>query len=82
MRPLLQSASQQRTAETLHWNHRVVKLFIVVNHDLLISSFADNDTSITPTEVIHTPKRVNGEEEAVNRIPALRDNVKTTRVRG
>lgn len=81
-RPSLQSHRKQRTTKALHGDHGVLKLFFVVNHDLFVSSFTDNDTSVTPAEIVHTPERVNRKEKAVNRIPGRHKSVKTTLRRG
>lgn len=60
------------TAEFLQRNHRVVELLVVVHDDLLVVTFADNQTSVTPAEVIHAPEGVNWQEETVHRIPKAR----------
>ena len=56
------------TAELLERDHRFVELFILSHHDLLVVTFADNQTRVTPAEVIHTPEGVDREEETVHRI--------------
>lgn len=42
-----------------------MEAFLLVHEDLLIATFTNDNTSITPGEVIHAPKRVDRQEEAV-----------------
>ena len=56
------------TAELLQWNHGVVELLVVVHDDLLVVAFTDNETRVTPTEVVHAPERVDRQEERVDRV--------------
>jgi hypothetical protein len=48
------------TAEFLERNHRLVELFIFINHHLLAGSFANDQTRITPSKVIHAPEGIYG----------------------
>lgn len=57
-----------RTAELLQGDHAFIKLLILCHDHLLVVTLADDHTSVTPAEVIHTPKRVNRQKETVDRI--------------
>ena len=48
------------TAELLERNHRFIELLIIVHDDFLVASLADDETSVTPTEVVHIPEGVDG----------------------
>jgi hypothetical protein len=41
--------------------------------NLLVLSFSDHNTRITPAKVVHAPERVQREEEAVDRVPTNDD---------
>ena len=55
-----------RTAKLLQGNHALVKLFVFSDNDLLVVTFSDNHTSVTPTKVVHAPEGVDWQEETVN----------------
>ena len=57
------------TTEFLERNHRLVILLLIVHDDLLVITFTDNKTSVTPAEIIHAPEGINREEETVHRVP-------------
>ena len=38
-------------------------------HNHLLALFTQDNTSSTPREVVHTPERVDREEETVHRVP-------------
>jgi hypothetical protein len=47
----------ERTTKLLVRNHRLVELHVVVvGDDLLASAIIEHDTSVTPTELIHSPE--------------------------
>ena len=60
------------TAEFLERNHGIVILLVVVHDDLLVVAFTNDQTSVTPTEVIHAPEGIDGEEETVHRVSGSR----------
>lgn len=62
---------KSRTAEFLERNHRLIELLIFINHHLLAGPFANDETGITPSKVIHAPEGVYGQQEAVDRIPIM-----------
>lgn len=45
-----------RTTELLQRNHALIKLLVFSHNNFLVVTLSDNDTSITPTEVVHAPK--------------------------
>lgn len=47
------------TAELLKWDHTFIKLLIFSHYDLLIVTFTNHYTSVTPTKVVHTPEGIN-----------------------
>ena len=55
-----------RTAKLLQGNHALVKLFVFSDNDLLVVTFANDQTSVAPREVVHAPERVYWEEETVD----------------
>ena len=59
---------QCRTAELLQRDHGLVVLLLIVHDDLLVAAFTDDQASVTPAEVIHTPEGIDREEETVHRI--------------
>ena len=59
-----EEAGEGRTTELLEGNHGIVKLLILIHGHLLLLHSAQ--TCVTPIELIHTPKRVDGQEEAVH----------------
>jgi hypothetical protein len=61
----------RHTAKFLERNHGLVELFIFINHHLLAGSFANDQTRITPSKVIHAPEGIYGQQEAVDRIPIM-----------
>jgi len=56
------------TAKFLEWNHRVIVLLIFIHENLLVITFADDQTCVSPTEIIHAPERIDRQEETVNRV--------------
>jgi hypothetical protein len=68
--------TKTRTAEFLERNHRLVILVVVIDDNFLVAAFADNQTRVTPTEVVHAPERVDREEETVDRITARNEQVR------
>lgn len=62
---------RSRTAEFLERNHGLIELLIFVNHYLLAGPFANDETGITPSKVIHAPEGVYGQQEAVDWIPIM-----------
>jgi len=56
------------TTELLQRNHRLIELLILVRNDLLFLAFSNDHASITPTELVHAPERIDWEEEAVYRV--------------
>ena len=62
-------SSTVRTAKLLERDHTFIESFVVLQDDLLLLSFTDDDTSITPTKVVHTPEGIDGQEERINWIP-------------
>ena len=58
----------RHTAKFLEGNHGLVELFIFIDHHLLAGPFPDDKTRITPSEVIHAPEGIYGQQEAVDRI--------------
>ena len=62
-----EEAGEGRTTELLEGNHGIVKLLILIHGHLLLLHSAQ--TCVTPIELIHTPKRVDGQEEAVHWVP-------------
>ena len=58
-----------RTAELLQGYHGVIELLVVIHNDFLVVAFTDDETSVTPTEVVHAPERVHGKKQTVHRIP-------------
>ena len=63
----------ERTTELLQRDHTLVVLLVVVHDDLLVVAFTNNETRVTPTEVIHAPERVDRKEETVDRISGAQD---------
>jgi hypothetical protein len=61
----------RHTAKFLERNHGLVELFIFINHHLLAGPFANDQTRIPPSEVIHAPEGIYGQQEAVDRIPII-----------
>lgn len=61
--------TETRTAEFLEWDHRLVILVVVVHDNLLVATLANDQTRVTPTEVVHTPEGVDREEQTVHRVP-------------
>lgn len=61
----------QCTAEFLEGNHRFVPLFIIIHDDLLIAALTDDETCVTPAEVVHTPEGIDRKEETVHRISGV-----------
>ena len=56
------------TAELLERYHGLVELLILVGDDLLLLPFSNNNTSVTPTELVHAPEGIDGQEETVDRV--------------
>lgn len=56
------------TAELFQRDHTVIELLVLSHDDLLVVTFTDDQTRVTPTEVVHTPEGVYGQEETVNRV--------------
>ncbi len=48
------------TAEFLEGNHGLIELFIFIDHHLLARPFANDQTRITPSKVIHAPEGIYG----------------------
>lgn len=61
----------RHTAKFLERNHGLVELFIFINHHLLAGPFANDQTRIPPSKVIHAPEGIYGQQEAVDRIPII-----------
>ena len=61
----------RHTAKFLKRNHGLVELFVFINHHLFAGPFANNQTSITPSKVIHAPEGIYGQQEAVDWIPIM-----------
>jgi hypothetical protein len=61
----------RHTAKFLERNHGLVELFIFINHYLLAGPFANDQTRIPPSKVIHAPEGIYGQQEAVDRIPIM-----------
>ena len=61
----------RHTAKFLKRNHGLIELFIFIYHHLLAGPFANYQTRITPSKVIHTPEGIYGQQEAVDRIPVI-----------
>ena len=59
-------AGEERTTELLDGNHRIVKLLIIIHDHLLFLHSAQ--TCVTPAELIHTPEKVDGQEETVHKL--------------
>jgi hypothetical protein len=78
---ILAQEHRKFTAELLERNHRFIKLRVIIHYHLLAIPFTNNQTGITPTEVVHAPKRVDWQEEAVHRISdkMVNSNVMTVR---
>ena len=57
------------TAKLLERNHALVELLILSQNDLLVVTFSDDETCVTPTEVIHAPEGIHWKEETVHRVP-------------
>jgi hypothetical protein len=55
--------TETRTVGFLERNHRLV---VVINNNFLVAAFANNQTHVTPAEVVHTPDQVDREEETVD----------------
>ncbi len=56
------------TAELFQGYHRLVEFLILVDDDLLVFAFTNDETSVTPTEFVHTPEGIHRQEETINRI--------------
>lgn len=56
------------TTEFFERNHGLVELLILVRDDLLVLAFTNNNASVTPTELVHAPERIDRKEETVNRV--------------
>ena len=63
MRRRNKEGGEGRTTELLEGNHGIVKLLIIVHDHLLF--LLSPQTCVTPTELIYTPERVDGQEETV-----------------
>ena len=63
-----------RTTELFERNHGFVE-FLLVRDDLLVLALTNNDTGVTPTELVHAPERIDGKEETVNRISDRRPSI-------
>jgi hypothetical protein len=62
---------RSHTAEFLERNHRLIELIIFVHHHLLARPFANDQTRITPTKVVHAPEGIYGQQEAVDWIAIM-----------
>ncbi len=58
-------------AKLLERNHRLVEFLVFVDNDLLLFTFADDETRVTPTELVHTPEGIDREEESVYGVSRL-----------
>ena len=56
-----------------------VECFVFGLKNLLRSTFTDDDTSVTPREVVEFPERVDGEEEGIDGISELQSEEKVQR---
>ena len=57
------------TVPLLVRNHGFVELhFVGITDNLFVLSVIQDDTCITPTELVHAPERVQRQEETVNRV--------------
>ena len=56
------------TAEFLEGDHRFVPLFIIIHYNLLVATLTDDETCVTPAEVVHAPEGIDRKEETVHRI--------------
>ena len=55
------------TTELLEGNRGIVKVLMIIHDHLLF--LHSPQMCVTPTELIHTPERLDGQEEAVHRVP-------------
>jgi len=56
------------TAELFERDHGFVKFVVLVDNNLLAATLANDQASVTPTEVIHTPEGVYRKQERVDRV--------------
>lgn len=56
---MMDSTSEAVNLPSLKWNTPRVKTFIVNSNNLLVTLLTDDDTSITPREIVLLPKTVN-----------------------
>ena len=66
------SLRETLTAEFLERNHRVIVLLIFIHKDLLAVTLTDDQTSVSPSELVHTPEGVDRQEKAVDWVSARR----------
>jgi hypothetical protein len=60
-----------RTTEFLERYHGFIILVVLVYNDLFVAALTNNKTGITPTEIVHAPERINGQEETVDYVAAM-----------
>jgi len=60
------------TTKFLERNHRVIVLVIFIHEYLLAVALANYQTSVSPSELVHTPEGVDRQEQAVDRVAVRR----------
>ena len=50
---------------SLQWDAPRIKTFILIGHNLLVAFLSDDDSGVTPCEVVLVPKRVDGKDKGV-----------------
>lgn len=61
-----------RTTKLLDGDHGIIKLLVFVRDNLFILAFTDDDTRITPAELVHAPEGIDRQKEAVDGVTGLK----------